>query len=77
MNNPVHQILKLSEDASLYCTLTLHFYQPVTSSAAYILGEIVSSKVDAAQPLVRVFMHYGQIVPMIRSLAKWEISKVT
>jgi Ras GTPase-activating protein 3 len=52
-------------------------YQPVTSSAAYILGEIVTSKVDAAQPLVRVFMHYGQIVPMIRALARWEISKVT
>jgi Ras GTPase-activating protein 3 len=57
--------------------LTLRFYQPVTSSAAYILGEIVSSKVDAAQPLVRVFMHYEQIVPMIRALARWEISKVT
>lgn len=51
--------------------------EPVTSSAAYILGEIVSSKVDAAQPLVRVFMHYEQIVPMIRALARWEISKVT
>ncbi|XP_023709335.1 GTPase-activating protein isoform X3 [Cryptotermes secundus] len=51
--------------------------EPVTSSAAYILGEIVTSKVDAAQPLVRVFMHYGEIVPMIRALARWEISKVT
>ncbi|XP_067014375.2 ras GTPase-activating protein 3 isoform X2 [Anabrus simplex] len=51
--------------------------EPVTSSAAYILGEIVPSKLDAAQPLVRVFMHSGQIVPMIRALARWEISKVT
>jgi Ras GTPase-activating protein 3 len=57
--------------------INLAFQQPVTSSAAYILGEIVTSKVDAAQPLVRVFMHYGQIVPMIRALARWEISKVT
>jgi Ras GTPase-activating protein 3 len=55
----------------------ISFYQPVTSSAAYILGEIVPSKMDAAQPLVRVFMHHGQIVPMIRALARWEISKVT
>ncbi|XP_069689652.1 ras GTPase-activating protein 3 isoform X2 [Periplaneta americana] len=51
--------------------------EPVTSSAAYILGEIVPSKLDAAQPLVRVFMHHGQIVPMIRALARLEISKVT
>lgn len=53
------------------------FYQPVTSSAVYILGEIVPSKMDAVQPLVRVFMHHGQIVPMVRALAHWEISKVT
>ncbi|XP_063224525.1 GTPase-activating protein isoform X2 [Bacillus rossius redtenbacheri] len=51
--------------------------QPITSSAAYILGEIVPSKLDAAQPLVRVFMHHGRVVPLIRELAKWEISKVT
>ncbi|XP_046990174.1 GTPase-activating protein isoform X1 [Schistocerca americana] len=51
--------------------------EPVTSSAAYILGEIVPCKLDAAQPLVRVFMHHGEIVPMIRALAQWEISKVT
>jgi Ras GTPase-activating protein 3 len=57
--------------------INLTFCQPVTSSAAYILGEIVTSKVDAAQPLVRVFMHHGQIVPVVRALARWEISKVT
>ncbi|XP_021930009.1 GTPase-activating protein isoform X2 [Zootermopsis nevadensis] len=51
--------------------------EPVTSSAVYILGEIVPSKMDAVQPLVRVFMHHGQIVPMVRALAHWEISKVT
>lgn len=51
--------------------------QPITSSAAYILGEIVTSKMEAAQPLVRVMTHHGQIVSIIRALAKWEISKVT
>lgn len=51
--------------------------QPITSSACYLLGEIIPSKVDAAQPLVRILLHHGQIVPMIKALAKWEISKVT
>uniref|UniRef100_T1IVH0 Ras GTPase-activating protein 3 n=1 Tax=Strigamia maritima TaxID=126957 RepID=T1IVH0_STRMM len=50
---------------------------PVTSSAAYILGEIVSNKMDAAHPLVRVFLHHGQLNYLLRALAKWEISKVT
>lgn len=43
----------------------------------YILGEIVTSKMEAAQPLVRIFMHHGQIVPIIRALANFEISKLT
>ncbi|EEB14485.1 Ras GTPase-activating protein, putative [Pediculus humanus corporis] len=51
--------------------------KPVTSSAAYILGEIVTSKMEAAQPLVRIMTHHGQIVSIIKALAKWEISKVT
>ncbi|KAK7869883.1 hypothetical protein R5R35_006686 [Gryllus longicercus] len=51
--------------------------EPITSSAAYILGEIVPSKLDAAQPLVRVLVHHDQIVPMVRALAHWEISKLT
>lgn len=51
--------------------------QPITSSAAYLLGEIIPCKIDAAQPLVRILLHYDQIVPTIRALAKWEISKVT
>ncbi|KAG8237571.1 hypothetical protein J437_LFUL003295, partial [Ladona fulva] len=41
------------------------------------MGEIAGSKLDAAQPLVRVFSHYKLIVPLIRNLAEWEISKVT
>ncbi|XP_046393284.1 GTPase-activating protein isoform X1 [Ischnura elegans] len=51
--------------------------EPITSSAAYILGEVAGSKLDAAQPLVRVFTHHKLIVPLIRTLAQWEISKVT
>ncbi|XP_054271114.1 GTPase-activating protein [Macrosteles quadrilineatus] len=57
--------------------LQSHTVQPVTSSACYLLGEIIPCKVDAAQPLVRILLHHGQIVPIMRTLAKWEISKVT
>lgn len=49
----------------------------MTSSAAYILGEIVSNKVDAAQPLIKIFIHNNKIIPLIRVLAEWEISKTT
>ncbi|KAL0281475.1 UNVERIFIED_CONTAM: hypothetical protein PYX00_002454 [Menopon gallinae] len=51
--------------------------EPITSSAAYILGEIVTSKMEAAQPLVRIMTHHGEMVSIIKALAKWEISKVT
>ncbi|KOC63546.1 Ras GTPase-activating protein 3 [Habropoda laboriosa] len=51
--------------------------QPITSSAVYILGEIVASKMEAAQPLVRVLVHYGQLVSVMQALASHEISKLT
>ncbi|EFN60533.1 Ras GTPase-activating protein 3 [Camponotus floridanus] len=51
--------------------------QPITSSAVYILGEIVASKMEAAQPLVKVLVHHGQLVSVMRALASHEISKLT
>nr|AJE26302.1 Ras GTPase-activating protein [Microdera dzhungarica] len=51
--------------------------RPITSSAVYFLGEIISSKMEIAQPLVRIFMHHGQIVPIIKALADAEISMLT
>ncbi|XP_055373374.1 GTPase-activating protein isoform X2 [Condylostylus longicornis] len=51
--------------------------QPITTSAVYILGEIVSSKTDVAQPLVRLFTHTQQIAPIIKALADHEISNLT
>ncbi|XP_014677498.1 PREDICTED: ras GTPase-activating protein 3-like [Priapulus caudatus] len=50
---------------------------PITSSAAYILGECVPNKIDAAAPLVRVYLHGHNIVPLINRLADKEISKAT
>lgn len=46
---------------------------PITSSAAYILGEIVPNILDAAQPLVRIFMHHNKMVPFIKALAETEM----
>ncbi|XP_015603727.1 ras GTPase-activating protein 3 isoform X2 [Cephus cinctus] len=51
--------------------------QPITSSAVYILGEIVASKMEAAQPLVQVLVHHGQLVSVMKALASHEISKLT
>ncbi|RWS16363.1 ras GTPase-activating protein 3-like protein [Dinothrombium tinctorium] len=51
--------------------------RPITSSTACILGEIVSNKVQVAQPLVKLFIHYEKIIAFIRVLAEREISKVT
>ena len=51
--------------------------QPVTSSTVYLLGEILPCKADVAHCLVRILLQHNQFVPMIRSLAVWEISKVT
>lgn len=51
--------------------------RPITSSAVYILGEIVASKMEAAQPLVRVLVHHEKLVSVMRALASYEISKLT
>ncbi|CAH1105681.1 unnamed protein product [Psylliodes chrysocephalus] len=50
--------------------------QPITATSVYVLGEIIN-KMDIAQPLVRIFLHYDKIVPIIKSLANVEISNVT
>ena len=49
--------------------------QPVSSSAAYILGHIVDAHQEAAQPLLRLFFHHEKLVPLIRALADREMSQ--
>ncbi|CAC5393896.1 RASA3 [Mytilus coruscus] len=49
--------------------------EPITSSAAYILSEVVDHRQDAAQPLMKIFLHHNRLVPFIRSLAKYEIDR--
>ncbi|KPM03628.1 GTPase-activating protein-like protein [Sarcoptes scabiei] len=51
--------------------------KPITSSIAYLLGEFVLNKADAAQPLVKFFLSYRKIVPLISFLAEDEISKIS
>ena len=51
-----------------------YYLQPVTSSTAFLLGEIVDNRQSAAQPLVKLFLHHGKLVPLIHALADWEMS---
>ncbi|XP_045542355.1 GTPase-activating protein [Papilio machaon] len=69
---PIHHYRQLEE-----LFLRSVHQKPITASAVYILGEIVSSKTDAAQPLVRLFVHHDLIVPIVKELADAEISVLT
>ncbi|XP_075537385.1 ras GTPase activating protein 1 [Dermacentor variabilis] len=51
--------------------------KPVTSSAAYLLGEMVQHKDDAAQPLVKIFKSHSSVLPLLRALASWEVAGAT
>ncbi|XP_048246876.1 ras GTPase-activating protein 3-like isoform X3 [Haliotis rufescens] len=51
--------------------------QPISCTSVYLLGEVVEHRQDAAQPLVRMFLKHGKIVPLVSALAKWEIEKTT
>lgn len=64
-------------DALLNILLQSVNQRPITSSAVYILGEVISSKTEVAQPLVRMFTYKNMISPMIKALADHEISKLT
>lgn len=49
--------------------------QPVSASTAHILGEVCREKQEAAIPLVRLFLHYGKIVPFISAIAHAEVNR--
>ncbi|XP_074986162.1 ras GTPase-activating protein 3 isoform X3 [Caretta caretta] len=48
---------------------------PVSASAAHVLGEVCREKQEAAIPLVRLFLHYGKIVPFISAIANAEVKR--
>ncbi|XP_037346162.2 ras GTPase-activating protein 3 isoform X1 [Pungitius pungitius] len=48
---------------------------PVSASPAHTLGEVCREKQEAAIPLVRLFLHYGKIVPFISTIAHSEVHR--
>nr|XP_054390775.1 ras GTPase-activating protein 3 [Pongo abelii] len=49
--------------------------EPVSASAAHILGEVCWEKQEAAVPLVRLFLHYGRVVPFISAIASADVKR--
>uniref|UniRef100_A0A452S6D6 RAS p21 protein activator 3 n=1 Tax=Ursus americanus TaxID=9643 RepID=A0A452S6D6_URSAM len=49
--------------------------EPVSASAAHVLGEVCREKQEAAVPLVRFFLHYGRVVPFISAIANAEVQR--
>uniref|UniRef100_A0A667YVM8 RAS p21 protein activator 3 n=1 Tax=Myripristis murdjan TaxID=586833 RepID=A0A667YVM8_9TELE len=49
--------------------------EPVSASTAHILGEVCREKQEAAIPLVRLFLHYGKIVPFLSAIAHAEVNR--
>nr|XP_027794598.1 ras GTPase-activating protein 3 isoform X1 [Marmota flaviventris] len=49
--------------------------EPVSASAAHILGEVCREKQEAAIPLVRLLLHYGRVVPFISAIASAEVKR--
>ncbi|XP_042607501.1 ras GTPase-activating protein 3-like isoform X1 [Cyprinus carpio] len=68
--NPLRDLLLL-QSAHVECVCV----QPVSASAAHILGEVCREKQEAAVPLVRLFLHYGKIVPFLSAIAHAEINR--
>ncbi|XP_033096106.1 ras GTPase-activating protein 3-like isoform X2 [Anneissia japonica] len=50
---------------------------PTSSSGAYILGQVVRERIDAARPLVRLFYHHDQLTEFTKALAKHEIAQTS
>uniref|UniRef100_A0A8C5F6J4 RAS p21 protein activator 3 n=1 Tax=Gadus morhua TaxID=8049 RepID=A0A8C5F6J4_GADMO len=49
--------------------------QPVSVSAAHILGEVCREKQEAAVPLVRLFLHSGKVLPFLSAIAQAEVNR--
>ncbi|KAM8954422.1 ras GTPase-activating protein 2 [Pelodytes ibericus] len=48
--------------------------QPITASAAFILGEVCRDKYDAVLPLVRLLLHYQKLVPFVSAIAQLDLN---
>ncbi|XP_029471588.1 ras GTPase-activating protein 2 [Rhinatrema bivittatum] len=47
--------------------------QPVSASAAFILGEVCRDKYDVVLPLVRLLLHHQKLVPFVAAVAKLDL----
>lgn len=48
--------------------------QPITASAAFILGEICRDKNDAILPLVRLLLHHQKLAPFVTTIAQLDLN---
>ncbi|XP_069830036.1 ras GTPase-activating protein 2 isoform X2 [Dendropsophus ebraccatus] len=48
--------------------------QPITASAAFILGDICRDKNDAILPLVRLLLHHQKLVPFVMTIAQLDLN---
>ncbi|XP_075057719.1 ras GTPase-activating protein 2 [Mixophyes fleayi] len=48
--------------------------QPITASAAFILGEVCRDKNDAVLPLVRLLLHHQKLVPFVAAIAQLDLN---
>ena len=73
----LHMTIAVDWDVKHQTKQTKHsiYFQPVTSSSACILARIVDRQQDAAQPLVKIFLHSEKLVPLIQRLAEHEIKR--
>ncbi|XP_028923793.1 ras GTPase-activating protein 2 [Ornithorhynchus anatinus] len=60
--NPLKNLLLKSSDV-----------QPISASAAYILGEVCRDKYDAVLPLVRLLLHHNKLVPFATAVAELDL----
>ncbi|XP_030072456.1 ras GTPase-activating protein 2 isoform X2 [Microcaecilia unicolor] len=47
--------------------------QPISASAAFILGEVYRDKYDVVLPLVRLLLHHQKLVPFLAAVADLEL----
>lgn len=55
----------------LYASLS--FSQPISASAAHILGEVCRERYEAVLPTVRLLLHHHRFVPFVSAVASLEL----
>lgn len=63
---------------SLFHPLTFHTFsichhQPISASAAHILGDICRERYDVVLPMVRLLLHHNRFVPFVSAVATLEL----